>query len=165
VRLAQEERISVYEELMLTVRSQDKFDEFADLDPATGFMQPFQVSGNAAETIETSGWYSQLAGQLVSLFAFAGDLYLRLNEKPYRLDESRRVEYSRHENESNLTLLERGQIIATLSYAPVEISPPLDEDPTGFIDEEDFDFGLFLSNVLENPARREILLKRTRVEL
>lgn len=35
--------------------------------------------------------------------------------------------------------------------------PPLSQDPTPFIDEEDWDFGLFISNVMSVPERRELV--------
>ena len=150
---------------MLIVRSQDRYDEFAELEPATGHVRHFQVAGSSADTVPSSGWYSLLGGQMVSLYALGGDLYLLMNGKSYHLDHGSSVEFSRQASENELTLRQNGEVLAKLRYLRPEIDPSLDEDPSGFVDEEDFDFGLFVFNVLANQDRREVLTQRTQVEL
>jgi hypothetical protein len=43
----------------------------------------------------------------------------------------------------------------------VVIDPPLDQDPTPFVEEEhfDFDFGLLVANVCSDPSRQDRLYR------
>jgi len=45
-------------------------------------------------------------------------------------------------------------MILELTYDPPIIDPPLSEDPTAFVEEEHFDFGLFLANLSRDQSRQ-----------
>lgn len=48
-----------------------------------------------------------------------------------------------------------GQCVLELEYRKPVIDPPLEHDPTPFVEEEHFDFGLFVRNVVSDRTRRE----------
>ena len=59
------------------------------------------------------------------------------------------------ENIYNISIVKDDDLIFTLTYNRPRIDPPLELDPTPFVEEEDFDFCLFLLNVLSDPGRKE----------
>ena len=56
-----------------------------------------------------------------------------------------------------LTIKHRDAALVTIRYKPSVVGPSLESDPTPFVEREQFDFGLFIHNVLNDPKRRRLL--------
>jgi hypothetical protein len=54
-----------------------------------------------------------------------------------------------------LQVLSDGRVILQLTYLPPVLDPPLSADLTPFVEEEDFDFGVLLSNLSQDRGRQE----------
>jgi hypothetical protein len=52
-------------------------------------------------------------------------------------------------------LISNGALLFSFEYNAPKLDIPLENDPTPFVEEEDFDFLLFVNNVLKDKARRE----------
>lgn len=147
----------------MLLQSQEKFDEIAELDPNTGKVSFFSKQKNPRKYSNMSqmrGWYSQLNGHLLLLYTHDGKLFLRVDEDLFELNEDTKVSLERGSSQNVLTILRYDALTYRLEYKPPVIDPPLEEDfiSTG-VEEEDFDFCLFVHNVVNNPARRALVLQ------
>jgi hypothetical protein len=141
---------------MILLQSKDRFDSLAELDVTTGAVSWISRSGvGEVAWEEIYGSFSCLAGRLVMLYRLEGVLRLRIDELTFLLTGIHSLDRMLlGENMARLTLFEGDTSIFSMTYRRPEVFPPLALDPTPFVEEEDFDFGLFLYNVLNDPGRR-----------
>lgn len=143
---------------MLLLRSKQRFDEFAELDPATGrIVRRFTEVSKAPPRV--SGHYADLSGHTVALFRRRdGNLNLILGENLiYQLGDDLRVRREENSGMCALVVRNKGGVVAGyLEYELPVIDPPLEDDyVSSFVEEKDFDFGLFVQNIANNHARQE----------
>jgi hypothetical protein len=141
---------------MLLIKYHDRIDIIAEFDPETGRTdilprpQGLPVTG-------TDGWFSLLGGLCVVFYRQGGRLWLRAGERIIDLDRDPTIEWHREGDISSLTIGDqRGEIVLRYRTGP-RSGPALQEDPTPFVDEEDWDLGLFLSNVMFDAERIELI--------
>lgn len=142
------------------VESHDRFDDVADFDPESGHLDRFSRSapGEHGHLLAgvVQGHFAQLGDKRAVLYRHGGELWLRLGERAANLDapatEVRRVRIG---ETTRLVLLHGGTETASVDYLPgPHNGPPVADDPTAFAESEDWDFGLFVCNVLSDPGRR-----------
>jgi hypothetical protein len=121
-----------------------------ELDLGTGQLGP---AADAASRGDAKGVYMQLGDALVVLHALDGTLTLRIGDDAVPLGGTT-VELE-GEDLRKLRVLRDGEEIARLSY-PNPIHPFLDWD-FSLAEEEDFDLGVFVRNVLASPTRQKFL--------
>jgi hypothetical protein len=127
-----------------------KQSQLRELDLATGTLA---APTGAVERTEAKGVYMQLGDALVVLHALDGTLTLRIGEDVVPLSGAT-VELE-GEDLRKLRVLRDGEEIARLRY-PSPIHPFLDWDFT-LAEEEDFDLGVFVRNVVASPTRQKFL--------
>lgn len=148
-------KISCLEERTVILQSKDEFDQFMELDPGTGeyrFLSRKQYS--ELEAMPLSGGYSVVDGTIVCLYRTAGFLYLRIGEQEFQVTDDVTSILAREKQFRLFQLVQNGNVLVKFSY-----HSPVDEgllriDPTPFVDAEDFDFFLFVHNVLLQDGRR-----------
>jgi hypothetical protein len=64
------------------------------------------------------------------------------------------IEHERVDNYCRLHVSLHRHSIANVRYEAPRLEPPLEEDPTAFIEEDDFDFGLYLANMSKDQKRQ-----------
>lgn len=129
-------------------------DCMGDFDPVAGRLTTFSRKAEPGRVPnQISGLFDHLGGRLVLLFRLDGVLYLQV--------ESQRIPMAHHAIELGSTkgrrvlrVLSGRRAVLELTYDPPIIDPPLSEDPTAFVEEEHFDFGLFLANLSRDQGRQ-----------
>ena len=85
-------------------------------------------------------------------------MHLLIDDKDIILTDSIKIIYDQKNSQGNISLriIDKigNQVITELKYTKPKIIPPLEVDPTPFVEEEDYDYGLFLSNVVDDPDRK-----------
>jgi hypothetical protein len=141
---------------MVLLESYDRFDDLVELEPTTGQVRWYSKRDNPnMATLPIQGAVSQLNGHMVFLYREADVLHFRVDDIDIELTEDTRIELIRG-NTNVLTMLRGDAPIFRLEYKPY-VADEIDKwrmylNP--FIEEEDFDFGLFVYNVLKDPRRR-----------
>jgi hypothetical protein len=139
----------------MILESKDVFDQLAELDPNNGtyrLLSRKQYPDLA--TTPPSGSYSIVDGTMLSLYRRDGVLYFRSADREFKVTDDVVSKLTREDNSRVFLLLKDGNVLVDLRYSPSEPEFPLTIDPTPFIEEEDFDFFLFVHNVLTQPDRR-----------
>lgn len=151
----------------MLLRSHQRFHEVAEFDPDDGKLniRAGEVSaGGAAPRI--SGSYARLGEHTLLLYKLNGELYLKADALQSLLitgDITAQVEDG---DGRRALLLVRGDgsPLLTVWYLPPVIDPSLEDDyVSSFVEEEDFDFGLFVRNVINSPRRRREIYRNAAV--
>ena len=127
-----------------------KQNHLQELDLRTGALR---APARAAERSEAKGVFMQLGDALVVFHSLDGVLTLRIGDDAVPLNGAT-VELE-GEDLRKLRVLQGGEEVARLSY-PNPIHPFPDWDFT-LAEEEDFDLGLFVRNVVASPQRQKFL--------
>jgi len=143
---------------MILLQSNDRFDDLAKLDTSTGRVSWFsrQVVDLTIASSPIRGHIAQLCGHTLCFYRKAKVLHFRVDDEDLELTEETQVELVRVRDAVNcITVLRNGVPLFTWTYHRPVIDPLLEYDPTPFIEEEQFDFCLFVYNVMNDPDRRE----------
>ena len=151
---------------LVWLQSHDEFDAVATLDPREGQLERFSRKGlgSTAPTLQCiKGWYFDHSVGTLILYRLGGKIVFRVLapgvDKEFELDTTTEIEVRGPSARRELTIVRDGVPIFKVIYAVREVyrSP---DDLTPFIEDEDFDFGLFVSNISKNPARKSVFLGR-----
>ncbi|WP_297891177.1 hypothetical protein [Shewanella sp.] len=143
---------------MIWLQSNDKFDEVAEYDHGKGtFTMASRNSLGSKAPSSTDGIFALLSVVFVALYKFGQELFIRIGDQCIPLTDDVVVSVSGDAKNKQLTVEKSGQVIARINYA-LDVSKKFPDDPTPFIEDEDFDFGLFISNISKNDARKRVLL-------
>lgn len=143
---------------MIWLQSNDKYDELAEYDHGKGtftIASRDDLSGNTPAC--TEGIFAIMSTVFVALYKFGQELFVRIGNQCIPLTDDVVVTVSGDVNKRRLTVKKAGKVIAHLNYM-LDNSRKISDDPTPFIEDEDFDFGLFVSNVSANDKRKRVLL-------
>lgn len=140
----------------MILQSQDDFDKVAELDRNTGKYR-FLSKKEHPEVAATpsSGGCSIVNGTMVCLYRMQGLLYFRLGEQEFKLTDDITSTLVPEGNYRVFQLLRNGNPLVNFKYPSASLEVPRELDPTPFTEDEDFDFFLFVHNVLAQPGRRQ----------
>ncbi len=139
----------------------DRYDTLAEFDPSTGRLEEFSRRAEPARaTAPLQGTYARVDGRLVSLYRQDdGTLVLRVDALVVPLDTRSRIELLGSGRGRRVRVTRDGRPVAEWHHEQPVLDPPLEEDPTPFVEEEHFDFALYLSNVASDSERCERLYR------
>ncbi|MEV0643827.1 hypothetical protein AB0I28_01050 [Phytomonospora sp. NPDC050363] len=133
----------------MIVQSHDTWGETAEFDPRTGELRGVTSYATATERdragVAFDGLYTRKIGRLTLLYREGGGLVLWLAGRPWPAT-AETVRWSKRLGLATLSV-DGGPGIR---YMPTGRIP---FDLTPFVEDEDFDFGLYVHNVLADPAR------------
>ncbi len=130
------------------------FDAMGDYDPVTGTLTTFSRKAEPGRVPgQVSGVFDHVGGKLVLLFRLDGVLYLQVEDERIRMADNT-INVRSVTGHRVLRVLSNSRVVLELTYDAPIIDPPLSEDPTAFVEEEHFDFGLFLANLSRDRGRQ-----------
>lgn len=154
----------------MLIQSHGRFDEVAEIDGASGNIIRVLSKKEQPQITDwcEEGVYSMIEGTYACLYRYENRLFLRVGSE--RVDVSDKEIWAivtqknacqtfrlyRARDKCRTFQLYRGQCpIISFQYKAPIIDPPLDLDPFScFVEEEHFDFFLFVRNVLKNPQQK-----------
>ena len=143
-------------EKMIVLQSMDRFDSMAVLDSDTGQISWFSRSKpSTLPSGSVRGGIVELQQRTLCLYRREGALHFRVDDEDFALTEETSVSLVHVNETTNTIMLFRGEdLLFAWTYQRPVIDPPLRYDPTPFVEEEDFDFCLFVYNVANDPGRK-----------
>lgn len=145
---------------MLTLQSKTSYSRLLELSHENGsYSETFRVAVDGAfPALKINGVFDFLNGVLIALYAFDKNLFLRIGDDVIQLFDDVAVELERGKFQSKLLVIHDGRAVAAVNY-PSSAKGKIKDDPTPFIDDEDFDFGLFVRNLVSDRRRRSVALE------
>jgi hypothetical protein len=136
--------------MMTLLQSKDRFNDVYEIDLATG---SYCIHDRHTITSPLHGFAAILDGYLVALYRHEGQLHVRINRQDLLLDETTTATLNRAQTHHLMIENRAGQSL-NWEYTPPRIDPPLEDDLSACVEEEDFDFGIFVYNIINQPGRR-----------
>jgi len=139
----------------MILQSNDKFDEVAEIDPLDGSYRFFSKKINPELSgAPISGTYSFVDQTFLALYRKNGTLLLRIGNREFELTSDVSSTLTHEAGYRIFRLFDKQDLIAAFKYFPPVNEIPAELDPTAFLEEEDFDFLLFVHHVLTDKDRR-----------
>ncbi|MFK0256293.1 hypothetical protein [Streptomyces sp. NPDC090445] len=133
--------------MQITISSFERWGDQASFDTDSAVLGPIRRAAGPDVSSGSRGCFGRLGEILAVLYRVDGVLRLRLGDRDMVLTGDLAARHERGESINNLT-------VGTLRIAYPRPVEELDEDdPTAFAEPEDFDMGLFLANILNDPDR------------
>jgi adenylate cyclase len=143
---------------MLWLQSNAKFDEIAKFNPNTmKFNKISKRKLGSSAPAKFDGFYSDSGTGWLALYKHDERLIFASSGKIFVLDNNTIVNVYGSPNQRKLEVVHDGNVIYSSTYL-LDDTATFHDDPTAFIEDEDLDFGLFVSNVSKNPERKAIML-------
>jgi hypothetical protein len=142
--------------MTLRLQSSERFDDFALFDTVTGKTEFYSKKTDPEMANRPlSGSYCRLGNMLLKLYRISDVLYFAVDDQVVELTDATSVELEKERSNRTLSVYRGGQCVLECNYQRPSSGTLLEFDPTPFVEEEHFDFGLFVKNVASNPERRE----------
>jgi hypothetical protein len=142
------------------LQCQEEYDCLAEFNPEEGILKKHsrKILGSHASKIENvDGWFSEATYGTFMLFKNKNRIYFSVYGTEFMLDDKTAVEVSGPRTKRLLQVIHEDKVIFETYYTPIG-EGMIKGDPTPFIEDEDFDFGLFVSNISKNPKRKDVFL-------
>lgn len=110
---------------------------------------------STSSQIPLVGSYSIVAGERVLFYRWQGELRLRFGTAPPISLQGVEADWSVGSGQIDFKLKSGNATIIARTYPVSGELATLDQDPTPFVEAEDFDFLLFVRNVLSDPPRAD----------
>ncbi|WP_216214233.1 hypothetical protein [Amycolatopsis aidingensis] len=121
-------------------------------------LQLFERTEGWSEPV--SGHYDYIGGILTVLYRFKGELFIRLGERDFEVSKIESIWHLKKGENREFGLTTKDGSNVKLEYSG-KLADSIDVvDMTPFSEEEDFDFGLFVKNVINNPDRSDNIYRQ-----
>ena len=140
---------------MMIVFSYNKWSKVANFDHVTGCLSVYNRAELDLKETMPKGHFALLSDDYCVFFRHKGKLYLQVDRKKFALDGKTTVCWRSKDNVSLLEIFYCDELVKSLEYKPDQ-TKPIPGDPTSW-EKEDSDFGLFITNVLADQERRQII--------
>jgi hypothetical protein len=141
--------------MRITLQSHDRFGEFGEFDTETGKLTVHSKNESSDWKGKLNGWFGTVGNRAALLFRVDHEMHFVYGEVSIPLKAHAMAKIVGGETKRQFTLYEDQKPLITIDY---EIAPPVVPPGLYFTQThpEDFDFLLFVRNVLGNPERRKL---------
>ena len=144
----------------MLIQYYERMDVIAEFDPETGRLHPMPRPSHLPFSA-TDGWFSILDGTCVVFYRHRRRLWLRAGAELFALDENTALAWGADRGVSWFQVADSHRTIVLRYPSGPPWGPPLSEDPTPFVHDEDWDLGLFITNVMSDEERRRRIRTKT----
>jgi hypothetical protein len=143
---------------MIWLQSNEQYHVLGMFDPSTGSWVEYSRDViNDSASPKTVGFFSNLGDVRIGIYGVAGVLFLVIDSDVIKLAEDETIEVDGRRDSRVLRVVNKaGYVVNETRYSLARIPGRFSSDPTAFVDSEDFDIGLFASNVSKIAERRAI---------
>jgi hypothetical protein len=137
------------------LQSVDSFDTIVRFNPEIGSRSNYsKATKPVLQKPITAGLCGEVDGHFLALYVRNANLYVLMDGKGVLVDDEVNAQFLETDGLNTLLIQRHGSTALRLDYRPIEPDPPLSDDPTPFLEAEDFDFPLLLYNIISQPQRR-----------
>lgn len=130
-------------------QSFDEINQIYDLDKKSSYVIDV--------TPKTCGWYKVIEDKVSAIYAFKGQIHLIYNKIQISLNQTMNSKIKNKNGIQIFTLKNNNLPILTFEYSSENSLKGV--EPFDYIDDEDYDWGLFLSNIINNVNRQHLFIK------
>lgn len=145
---------------MMWICSNDDFDCIAKFDPQTGSLEKYSATAlnqDAPQSTEIAGNFSEVKHARFVLYRSENQIIFRVDDAEFVLDGRTIIDVSKCQSIRQMAIQREGALIFEFKYELMR-DDSIPNDPTPFVSDEDFDFGLLASNISKSAERRDVML-------
>lgn len=141
--------------MKIVLQSNDRFSDFGEFDTETRNLTIRSKNDSPLGRGEASGWYGTIGNSVALLFRLDNRLHFAYRNQTFSLQDDAQARIEGGQTARRFILEQGGKTLICIDY---EVPPPIVPPELDFTDTrpEDFDFLLFVRNVLKNPERRRL---------
>lgn len=137
------------------VRSHDRYHEIAHFDPASAHLEVGRADApNPDDWDALSGTYHRDDERLMVLYRDEAGLVFVCDRRLLPLTSGLTAERLNASGKHRLVLRQAGEIVLDVTYGTSNPIVSVEEDLTPFVEEEDFDYGLHVASLVNDPGRQ-----------
>jgi len=142
------------------LQSRDTYADVAQMDLASGAATMLSKNQDqAARDAAKTGFFASIDDKMVSLFRHDDQLYLQHDTELYPIESSVSASWELSKGADGkrtavFVLQKGGSVLLKMEYPPFQQREPIAGDDTAGVDEEDYDFMIFVTAVLSDDKRR-----------
>lgn len=143
---------------MILLQSKDVFEDILRINPLSGEMWELKRSDSpelAEEPI--NGTFANIGGKRLMFYRLEGGLRFSVDGEELAIDSDVGSSLESQGGERIFRLMKGGRELLRFDYKIEDLEEMIPGDITPFIEEEDFDFCLFVHHVLNNPEKRNFI--------
>lgn len=147
---------------MVWLQCNERYDVVGQFDPSSCVLKLLERTalGNTVPAIP-HGFFSHFGNLKIGVYGLAGKLFLVLDDQLLQLAADDTIEVSGPRAARHLCILTKsGKVVTQVTYSLHGVVGTIPNDPTPFVEEEDFDIGLLASNVSKDLERRTVFTNK-----
>jgi hypothetical protein len=142
---------------MVWLQSNEAFNKLAEFDPISKtFKEYLRQQLLDKQPKVCNGFFSRLGSSLIAIYSLAGSLFMLIDEYLFEVNNKQVIDVSGPAHARKLKIIQGSETVFEITYSLEGVARAIPGDPTAFIEDEDFDIGLFASNVSKDPERRAV---------
>lgn len=138
----------------MLLQSHESFNILGEFDPSTGTIKTFVRDSVDTTPQDIQGVFDTIGGRLVLLFRLDNQLFMQIDSDRFSFKDCK-VELESMESGRRFRVLSAGRIVFECEIDDANVFAAISDDPTPFVDLEDFDFAVFLSNLSGDSLRQD----------
>jgi hypothetical protein len=105
--------------------------------------------------VRTAGWYQYLQDKLTALYFQEDDFFFRYDNLCVKVEEGITAKSEKENGQYQFSLYRKDQLILGFKYSVSDYFFESEVDLTPFVEAEDFNWGLFLCNIINSRSRMD----------
>ncbi len=105
------------------------------------------------EGIRTVGWYQYVENKLSALYFKEEDFFVRYDNLCVKVEEGGIAKVEKENDRYQFSLYRKDHLVLAFKYLVSDPSIAPEFDLTPFVEEEDFNWGLFMCNIINSRSR------------
>jgi hypothetical protein len=105
---------------------------------------------------DIAGFFAILSSKFCAMFRSGQEIIVCVGDVQVPLSHRVKINVTGNPEKRRLTISQDANVIVNHEYC-VDTSNQFENDPTPFIEDEDYDFGLFMANIAGSQVRQEVL--------
>ena len=105
---------------------------------------------------DISGFFTILSSEFCAIFRSGQEIVVCVGNVQLPLSHRVKINVTGNPEKRRLTISSDANVMVSHEYS-LDVSNRFENDPTPFVDDEDFDFGLFMANIAGSQERQDVL--------
>ena len=142
---------------MFLLRNNEQFNDIVAYDAENGRWQRLDPeSKKEVDSADVSGFFTILSSKYCAIYRSGQEIVACVGDVQIPLSHRVKINVTGNPAKRRLTISQDANVIVNHEYS-LDTSNHFEDDPTPFIEDEDFDFGLFMANIAGSQERQEVL--------
>jgi|688.fasta_scaffold231290_2 hypothetical protein len=145
--------------MMFLLRNSEIYQDIVAFDLTDGTWQRVDLEmQNKLGPRGLSGFFALLSSNFCAIFRSGQEIMMCVGGVRISLSKDVKISVSGNRDQRRLVVSKKGEMVVAQVYS-LDNWGKIKGDPTPFVEEEDFDFGLLIANIAGSPERQQVFIE------